>query len=129
VEVVVDNLDNNTSKTGSWYTSNGSNPYEGHSVYSQTNGTFTWAPALPTSGTYDVYAWWTYHANRSTTVPYRIKHNGGTATVIVNQHDQALAGKWHRLGTYTLTAGTNGQVTVSSENGQASADAVRFVKK
>jgi hypothetical protein len=49
--------------------------------------------------------------------------------VTVNQRDPALAGRWNRLGTYTFTQGVNGQVTVSSQNGQANADAVRFIKQ
>ena len=46
---------------------------------------------------------------------------------IVDQSDATLAGKWHPIGTVTLNAGTDHYVEVSSENGQASADAVRFV--
>ena len=76
--------------------------------------------------TYEVYAWWTYHANRSTTVPYRIQHTGGVDEVIVNQKDPALGGQWNLLGTYTFAAGS-GHIEVSSENGQASTDAVRLV--
>jgi hypothetical protein len=36
-------------------------------------------------------------------------------------------GQWHWHGRYTFTAGTAGYVEVSDLNGQAAADAVRFV--
>ena len=126
-ELIVDNLDANTSQIGTWKNSSGANPYMGNSVVSGNGGLFTWHPGLSVSGDYDVYAWWTYHKNRSTTVPYRIVHNGGTDMVVVNQHDSALGGQWVLLGRYSFTALVNGDVSVSSENGQASADAVRFV--
>jgi hypothetical protein len=45
--------------------------------------------------------------------------------VVVNQNDTALGGQWNLLGSYTFEAG-GGYVEVSSENGQASADAVRL---
>jgi hypothetical protein len=75
-----------------------------------------------------VYAWWTYAGNRGTNVPYQIANDVGTPTVEVNQRDLALAGQWNLLGTYNFTAGINGTVTISGANGQASADAVRFVQ-
>ena len=84
-------------------------------------------PAIPESGRYQVFAWWTYHSNRSSNVPYRIEHNTGVSTVTVNQHDQLLSSQWILLGEYDFTAG-QGYIEVSSENGQASADAVRLVK-
>ncbi len=127
IEIIVDNLDANTVQTGTWKTSSAVNPYQGNSVYCTSGCTFTWQPSLPGTGTYAVYAYWTYHDDRSASVPYRIDHDSGTANVLVNQHDAALTSQWNLLGVYNLTAGVNGTVTVSSENGQASADAVRYV--
>ncbi len=127
VTIIVDNLDPNTVVTGTWSQSSGPNPWEANSVYSNGGGsTFRWLPAVPVAGVYEVYAWWTYHNNRSTTVPYRIGHAGGVDTVVVNQHDTALGGQWNLLGSYTFDAGSGGYVEVSAENGQASADAVRL---
>ncbi|MCH7637560.1 MAG: putative Ig domain-containing protein [Proteobacteria bacterium] len=127
LETIVDNLDTNTAQSGIWTTSNGASPYMGNSVYCNSGCTFTWQPNLPGIGTYEVYAYWTYHNDRSARVPYRIDHDGGAANVLVNQHDTTLASQWNLLGIYNLTAGANGAVTISSENGQASADAVRYV--
>ncbi len=126
-EIIIDNLDPNTEQTGTWVVSSGLNPWAGQSVYNNGGNFFRWLPTIPSTGTFDVYAWWTFHSNRSTTVPYRIAHAGGVLETIVNQHDAALGGQWNLIGTVTLNAGTGHYVEVSSENGQASADAVRLV--
>ena len=52
-------------------------------------------------------------------------HAAGTTKVTFNQHDANLAGKWISLGVFTFGAAAT--VEVSGENGQACADAVRFV--
>jgi hypothetical protein len=123
----VDNRDQTTSRTGTWSVSSGPDPWEGESLYSSgTSATFRWTPQLPSSGTYAVYAWWTYHANRSTAVPYRIQHAQGTTTVTVNQREAALGGQWNLLGTFEFAAGSSGYVEVLGSNGQACADAVWF---
>ena len=76
-----------------------------------------------------MYAWWTYHPNRSTTVPYTVVHATGSNVVTVNQRDVALGGRWVLLGTYDFAAGSAGHVEVASSLGQACADAVRFVEQ
>ena len=127
VTVFVDNRDGQTRRTGTWKVSSGPAPWKGESLYSTgTNATFRWTPQLTTAGTYTVDVWWTYHQNRATSVPYKIRHKNGTTTVKVNQRQAQLGGKWNRLGTFTFAAGSNGYVEVAGSNGQASADAVRF---
>ena len=129
-EIVVDNNSVNTSQTGTWKVARSANSWTGQSLYSATNpATFRWMPSLPVNGSYQVYAWWTPGASCSTEVPYRIHHKSSTTVVTVNQQDTALDGQWHLLGTFRFDAGNRGYVEVSSENGQASADAVRFVKQ
>jgi len=125
-EVVVDNRSAATARSGSWYVSTGKNPWSSDSVYNNGLGKFRWTPTLTKSGSYEVYAWWTYHSNRSTNVPYSVRHAAGTATVSVNQRDSSKAGRWVLLGSFKLDPST-AYVEVFSENGQASADAVRFV--
>ena len=90
---------------------------------------FRWSLNIPAAGNYDVYAWWTYHNNRSSSVPYYIHHAAGTDVVIVDQHDTSLAGQWVLLGSYTFAPGSGQSVEVSSENGQASADAVKLIQR
>ena len=124
-EIIIDNLDANTEQTGQWPVSSASGAYANQSVYSNANGTFRWIPELSASGAYEIYTRWTYHRNRRPNVPYRIQHTGGIDTVIVDQSDPALASAWQSLGIYLLDSST--YIEVSSENGQANADAVRLV--
>jgi hypothetical protein len=71
--------------------------------------------------------WWTQHANRSTAVPITVSgHSGGARTL--NFNERINGGKWNTHGTYTFAAGAQATVQVSDKNGQAAADAVRFVR-
>jgi len=86
----------------------------------------TWVPALPSSGTYQVYAKWTADETRATDARYSIVHEGGTAEVSVNQ--RAAGGLWHYLGSYTFDPLSTPTVTLAAnDNGSVAADAVRFV--
>jgi hypothetical protein len=120
------------SFTGTWATSGAPNPYGANgSVYSNGGGTdsYTWRPAVFAAGqacTYQVSVWWTQHTNRSTTVPITVSgHSGGPTTRTFNQ--RTGGGAWNVHGTYTFPAGAQGTVRVTDQNGQAAADAVRFV--
>lgn len=127
-EIIVDNRDANTRQIGFWWPSSGPNPYLGDSLYNQNrDGSFTWFPVLPKAGDYEVYAWWTYHPVRAASVPYRIKHDGGTFLAYVNQRDPDLGGQWNMLGTYTFSAGVVPEISLFGKDGNMSADAVRFV--
>ena len=75
IEIIVDNLDANTVQTGTWTDSGNANPYLSNSVYCISGCLFTWQPVLPISATYDVYVYWTYHPQRTTTA------EGGTSMV------------------------------------------------
>jgi PKD repeat protein len=125
-ELIVDDTSPDTTHTGRWNLSFGKGPWGGGSVYNDDNRVFQWSPTVPVAGTYAVYAWWTYHDNRSERVPYKVEHASGTTTVVVDQRDPSLASQWVPLGTYEFAAGP-AIVTVSSENGQANADAIRLV--
>jgi hypothetical protein len=127
--IVVDDTSPATSVTGSaWLTSSGPAPHGGRSLYSDGGSAFRWSPTLPQTQSYDVYAWWTYHANRSTAVPYAIRTaSGSIARVTKNHRDPALASRWNLLTTAQLGVGS--YVEVSSANGQACADAIRLVPR
>ena len=129
VEVIVDNRDPNTSQISTWWPSIGNNPYGGDSVkHNYLGAFFSWYPKLPKPGDYAVYAWWTYHPNRGSSVPYTITHDGGGWMVQVNQQDPNLGGQWNLLGRFTFSKpGRVPKVTVDTRGGQANADAVRFV--
>jgi RHS repeat-associated protein len=86
----------------------------------------TWVPALPASGTYQVYAKWTADETRATDARYAIVHEGGTAEVSVNQ--RAAGGLWQYLGSYAFDPLNTPTVTLAAnDNGSVAADAVRFV--
>ncbi len=126
-EIIIDNGQSRTSRTGSWCTSTSTGSYGANSVYSCGTGldTYRWTPSFAAAGTYDVYVWWTAHANRSTTVPITVASQGVAQTFLKNQ--RVGGGQWQLLGRFTFAAGTTGYVEVSDKNGQAAADAVRWV--
>jgi hypothetical protein len=127
-DIIVDNLDA-TTQSGNWHDSAGKNPFGDNSKYSYS-GTFTWYPALPKAGNYDVYAWWTYASSRSSNVVYKIELGGFFPfEERVDQRNITFAGRWNRLGTFTYDGVSTAQVSVSANSAtvNVNADAVRFV--
>lgn len=134
-EIVVDN-----TTTGRF---SASSNWDGSSWSSQKYGTnyrFTTPQAVsdaawykmnvPTSGTYDVYAWWPADSGYNNSTPYVIKTTSGNQTVHVNQ--RLNGGKWNLLGTFSIAAGDDYVVGVSrwtNGTGYVIADAVKLVKK
>jgi hypothetical protein len=127
---IVDNKDAGFTETGSgWNESGAKDEYKGSSFYNSNVGrTATWTPDLPVAGTYNVYGWWCYYNTRDTNALYTVNYSGGSASMRVNQ--QQNAGQWILLGTYDFDAGTTGNVTVTrdaaSTHSSTSADAVMF---
>jgi len=108
---------NASTSVGGYYGTN----YQAHAAGSGTES-FTWTLAVPTAGTYEVYARWTQHPNRASDAKYTVNHAGGASQVSVNQ--EMGGGSWQLLGTYTFDAG-NATVSVSDQaNGYVIADAV-----
>lgn len=142
VEVVVDASDpTGVVKTGSWTASTTTAGYHGADALNDGNTkngaqSVKFTPNLPTSGTYEVFAWWPAATNRSPSAPFKITHAGGNHTVNV---DQRINGsQWYSLGTYTFNAGTTGNVLVTNaytgplpvpSQCYVIADAVRFVRQ
>ena len=124
--IVIDNRDSATSRTGTWSVSGASGYYGVDSVWSRDGAKFNWHFRPVQSGSYEVSMWWTEWPSRSTSVPVRIEHGGGSATVTINQ--QQNGGRWNVLGSNFLQAGTSYAVTVTSQPGPSStcADAVKF---
>ena len=113
---------------GTWCLSSGTGPYGATSLYScgTVADAYRWTPQITTAGNYDVYVWWTTHANRSSNVPYSVTHSAGTTTVLFDQ--KINGGKWVLMGRYNFAAGKTGFVEVKASNGLVIADAVRFVQ-
>ena len=123
-EIIVDNLDAETSQTGTWIVSGGANPWGLDSVYSRANGdTFTFHADL-VNVPYAVFARWTAWSSRRSSVPIRI--TSGVLDDIVTVNQKLNPSMWNLLGIYTL--GANTEVTIRSlGGGSTNADAVRFV--
>ena len=135
-EITVDNLavgqsDSQRSFTGGWALSGTTGQFGANSLYSNGAGldTYTWKSGVfhaSQACTYRVDVWWTQGVNRSTTVPITVSgHTGGPTTK--NFNERINGGKWNTHGTYTFPSGAQGTVQVTDQNGQAAADAVRFV--
>jgi hypothetical protein len=134
VEIILDNASagvhdasGGRDYTGTWSASAAAGYYGTDSLYSSGSGvdTYTFTPTIPAAGSYEVYVRWTAHANRSASVPISVTHLGGTTARNFNQ--RVGGGNWTLHGTYSFSAGTAGYVQISDANGQACADAVKFV--
>jgi hypothetical protein len=133
-EIILDNAALNVQDiaggrnfTGTWCLSSATNKFGVQSLYScgASSDTYRWTPTIAKAGKYDVYVWWSTHPNRSTRVPITVTSSTGAVSKTVDQKNSG--GSWILHGNYSFNAGTSGYVEVSDANGQASADAVRFV--
>jgi len=126
VEVIIDNLDAETSQTGTWQVSGAAEPYEENSFWSRDGSTFSWHFIAPQSGEYEMSMWWTEWSSRSTNVPVDIEHSEGTDRVYINQ--QQNGGQWNSIETYYFNSDTSYTITVTSQPYPSStcADAVKF---
>lgn len=109
--VLVDNAAAaSTVVTGSWPVSSATAGYlESNYAHDGNTGkgtkVFGFNPAVPSTGSYRVYARWTAEVNRATNVPVDIvTSTGAISTVTVNQ--QLNGGRWNLLGTFSLAPAT-----------------------
>lgn len=100
-----------------------------------------WTPSLPAAANYDVQVHIPNYNATSHAARYFIQYNGGSRTVVVDQHDTYGPGNgsWLSLGRYPFAAGSAGYVEVSdatyigsyTESGTAyrlGVDAAQFVR-
>lgn len=130
--VIVDNLDSNVEISPTspqvWVTSTAQSGYWESNYHANTTpgtpASFGFVPAVPSTGSYEVYLRWTSHSGRANNVPVDIIHAGGTSTVTVNQ--RAGGSVWQLLNTYTFNAGSTGKIVIRNTgvNGAVIADAV-----
>jgi len=125
-EIIIDNRDSETSRTGTWGVSGASNPYGVDSVWSRDGTTFTWHFDPPQTGDYEVSMWWTEWSSRSTSVPVTITYHGDSTNVNVNQQENGE--QWNSLGIFHFDLSSGGSVSITSQPGPSStcADAVKF---
>jgi hypothetical protein len=128
-EIIIDNRDAETSQTGTWKVSGGTDPYRANSVYSRNGATFTWHFTPSQSGIYEVSMRWTAWASRSLNVPVDIEHSDGVATVYVDQQENG--GQWNVQGQYYFESGTTYDIKITSQRYPSStcADAIKVQMK
>jgi len=89
-----------------------------------------WTPTLPSSGTYELFAYIPTANASVTTARYRVYYNGGNQTVIINQ--APIYGAWVSLGTFPFLQGSTGYVRLGDASGIAGQkvafDAMKWVK-
>jgi hypothetical protein len=116
--------------TGTWVNSTTAGRYLNDGLYSGTKpvpdgvtppSTYTFKSPPLKVGNWQVYVWWAQYTARSTSVPI----TAGGVTRTFNQQTQGS--QWVLHGVYPYAEGEQAVVTVSNANGQAAADAVRFV--
>ena len=124
-EIIIDNGDDGTSYTGTWYASVGAGFYGDNSLYSKDSGA-SYSFEAPVHGTRVVSLWWTSRDSRSAQVPVQIYDDDTLLdTIIVNQ--QINGAKWNILGTYSFRGQAKVKITAQFVNGDnICADAVRF---
>lgn len=139
-EVVMDNTSPEVEWIGVWqessspvyYGAAATVPYHFASTSPEESALAVYAPSLPASGLYPVYAWALHGANRVSQL-YRIRHAGGESRVRVPHY--LVGNGWIYLGSYYFDAGRNvayGAVVVSNledasrPTGVVIADAIRF---
>jgi hypothetical protein len=131
-EVIVDNANAGFSASSNWLTGTSSlDKYGINYRYRSTasvSDSALFSASLPSSGTWQVYAWWPAGTNRSATAPYVVYYSGGSTTISVNQ--QVNGGKWNSLGAWYMNSGTNNvRVSCWTTTGYVvMADAVKWVK-
>ena len=128
----MDNASSSVTIVGAWAATTSTSGYYGSNYLNDENSgkgtkSVQFAPNLPYSGLYQVFARWPAGSNRATNVPIDIASASGTTTVTVNQ--QLNNNVWVSLGTYSFAAGTAGFVKIrnTGTNGYVIADAVEFV--
>lgn len=128
--IIVDNADAGFSASANWSTGTSSTDKYGTNYRFRSTAAISdqavWAFTIPTTDNYEVYAWWSVGANRSTTAPYSV--NGGSG---IPKNQQANGGTWNSLGTFSMAAGSNNvKLSCWTTSGYVViADAVRLVRR
>ncbi|MEM7535084.1 MAG: hypothetical protein AAF639_23110, partial [Chloroflexota bacterium] len=133
-EITIDNQDSAPAVTinGAWATSSLVNEFwvddYFHNEFKPDAVSIRFTPTIASCGTYEVYAWWTTHANRATNTPV-IVHEGSGADTTYTVNQEVNGGQWNLLGTHVFDAGDANYVEFQTEDadGVVIVDAVRFV--
>jgi len=132
VTKIVDNSDGGFSASSNWWTSSYSSERYGANYRCRSTAAIsdaaTWTVSLPSTGTWNVYAWWSDGTNRTANTAYIVYHNSGSTNCYVNQ--QVNGGKWNYLTAKYMSSGSR-QVKLScwaTSGYVAIADAIKWYK-
>jgi len=128
-DILIDNTNPNNTSTGTWTsTANDDVSFMNDLQYASagSNATFTFNATIPTSGTYEVFIFYSSYSIHATNAPINISTN--TFNNVYSVDMTTLGGKWISLDQLNFTAGENVQVSISAlgANGFVIADGVRF---
>ncbi|MFE7599239.1 DNRLRE domain-containing protein [Streptomyces sp. NPDC057494] len=130
--VLVDNSDaQNVSSTGTWATGDltGQHGYD-HRTHAAGSGTdaFTWTLHIPKDGTYTAYVKYPKVTGAATAATYTLTH-GTTTEPSATKDQNASAGTWVSLGSYSLKQGEDTKLKLAeSSGGVVVADGVKLVR-
>ena len=117
------------SETGVWSTSSlRGYTLDNSSRWSKAPGaSVTWRPRLRAAGVYGVYLHKIVYPGNDTSSRIDVVHSGTTSTSYLNY--AAGSTGWVKVGSWYFGEGTGGSVTLTRGNGNARADAVKFVRE
>lgn len=130
-ETIVDATSSNFTASGNWGTSSwADDAYGSHYYFADpvlASDAAWYQATIPSSGTYQVDAWWPATSGYNNHTPFVISASNGSQTVHANQRTNG--GRWVNLGSFSLSSGTYNVVAVSrwtTGSGYVIADAIRI---
>ena len=114
---------------GDWDDSSGfSDSYGGDCHYTfagSGSNQAKWTFTLPSAGTYEIYAWYPYSADNTTSALYTVNRSGGSTTVQRNQ--RINNGQWNELGSFYFNADKYSVIlSDNTPSGRVVADAIKI---
>ncbi len=128
--IIVDNSEGGFTASTGWATSTSSSDKYGADYRWKSTTAFSdqavWTFSIPTADNYQIYAWWSEGANRSTGAPYTV--NSGSA---IAKNQSTNGGQWNSLGTFSLATGSNNvKLSCWAPSGYVVvADAIRVIRR
>lgn len=111
-----------TANEGFWQSPSMLHPLASHEEY------FDFPLNLPGAGEFEIYGWWTSHANRASDTPFFITHADGVTEVAM---DQSIGGSmWNLIGTFQFNGTPDEKVRITAgatTNNFVVADGIRVV--
>jgi uncharacterized lipoprotein YddW (UPF0748 family) len=134
LQIIIDNQDGlpEYAESGAW--TNSAQPdffrFDSRIAAGGAGRTAYFNAALPKSGRFTVYTWYTQSANRNDAARYTVTHHNGSTPVFIDQ--RSGGGQWVPLGRWIFAAGELAtRVTISTAGSDAgeytSADALKLV--